>query len=248
MRKLFDRLRKQVEFTAPIKVDEPCVLVGDIHGRFDLLVKLLKRIEEEPRAKLVFLGDYIDRGSQSAEVLELLHDLCRAHTALCLMGNHERMMLDFLDNPIENAHRWLKFGGMETLASFGIHPTANTPTALEAQTICRDLRVAITPKAEQWLRALPLTYSTGNLACVHAAADPRLPITEQAPATLLWGHPEFRKRARTDGIWIAHGHTVVDVPQAQDGRISIDTGAYITGVLTAARIDPSSQVRFIQVR
>lgn len=218
-------------------------MVGDIHGRLDLLEALLAQIV--PDAPLVFVGDYIDRGEQSAQVLRRVQEMDQARArAICLIGNHEDMLLKFLDDPVGRGRRWLRFGGLQTLSSFGIGPVAETspPQALEqaGEALAERMGAALIA----WLRALPTSWQSGNVAVVHAGADPQLPLESQDPQALKWGHPAFRKTPRRDGIWVVHGHTIVDQPHAEAGRIAIDTGAFATGRLTAARIAPG-ELRFL---
>ncbi|MEH6836292.1 MULTISPECIES: metallophosphoesterase family protein [Falsihalocynthiibacter] len=236
---------EDIAFTSAMVVDRSCVIVGDIHGRFDLLQKLLRKVDLESPHDLIFLGDYVDRGDHSAEVLRWLYELDKSERVTCLMGNHEKMLIEFLDNPIGTGSRWLKNGGLQTLASFGVGGVAEGagPRALEEA--ASNLKAALSYEVEQWLRELPLLFRNGNLVCVHAAVDPALPLSLQKPSTYLWGHPEFFKTPRSDGYWVAHGHTVVEDAHAKNGRISIDTGAYYTGRLTAAVIDKNTPIRFL---
>ena len=219
---------------------QPFVAVGDIHGRADLLVEIDRLIETRcPGWPVVFLGDYVDRGDRSREVLELLMSVSPDGTppVTCLLGNHERMMLDFLDDPLAEAPRWLRNGGLQTLASFGIAPPRGASGGAGALEDVRDRLVAEMGTAMiDWLRGRPLSWHTGNVWAVHAAADPHLPLTDQADEVLIWGHPEFRRIPRMDGQWVVHGHTIVDEPHARNGRIAVDTGAYATGCLSAAAI------------
>lgn len=233
----------------PVMPDEAFIAIGDVHGRADLLFALDPLIEAEASGlPVVFLGDYVDRGEQSREVLEMLMAVTQAdpQRITCLMGNHERMMLDVLDEPETHTARWLRNGGLQTLASFGVQPPQGAQTNLDA---LFDMRAALAeamgPAMIDWLRARPLTWQSGNVWAVHAGADPAQPMAAQAEQVLLWGHPGFRRQPRTDGQWVIHGHTIVDTPQAAAGRIAIDTGAYATGHLTAA-IVRGDGVRFVQ--
>ena len=183
---------------------EPFVAIGDIHGRADLLKRALRSIKD---TKIVCVGDYVDRGDDSAEVLRLLY---ARPDVVCLSGNHEEMMLHFLDHPQKHGPRWLRYGGLQTLASFGV------------------------PGASEAASGAALDGQSGNVAVVHAAADPAVPIDMQTTETLHWGHADFETTQREDNIWVLHGHTIVDTPHADRGRVSIDTGSYATGRLTAA--------------
>jgi len=222
----------------PIAVEHPFAAIGDIHGCDDLLVRLLDKLSQEaPDATLVFVGDYIDRGEQSAQVLRRLMAL---EGAIFLLGNHERMCLDFIDHPEEKGPRWLRNGGLQTVASFGVSGSANDPVALRDQLVAEmgDNMIA-------WLRDLRLTYQNGNVYGVHAAAHPEKPIEGQGEKPLIWGHPKFAKQPRRDGLWVVHGHTIVDMPQVSQGVVSIDTGAYATERLSAA-IFAGNDVQIVQ--
>jgi len=250
---LFSRLFRRPKetpaavFDAPARPDRLLYAVGDIHGRDDLLGRIVEKIRADADGRphdLVFVGDYIDRGDGSAAVLEHLREMEEGgDNVICLLGNHERMMLDFLDNPAASGRHWLRNGGLQTLASFKVGGvTENSDEA--AMTAARDkLRKAL-GKTEKWLRNRPRSFRSGNMLVVHAAADPRLPVDAQEEKTLLWGHPAFRAEPRQDGIWVIHGHTIVDLPEPVQGRIGIDTGAYATGRLTAVAVD-QGDVRFL---
>lgn len=217
-------------FTADLRPETPVFVVGDVHGRADLLPALLAK--KPNNSQLVFVGDLIDRGDQSAEVLAMVKDLCD-NGAICLMGNHERMMLDFIERPTERGPRFMRYGGLQTLQSYSVRGIAERASESELLA-ARDALIKKMPDGmEQWLRNLPLQWSTGNLHIVHAAAKPELPMNQQIEKNLLWGSRNFTKRPRDDGQWVVHGHTIVENPVVEDGRISIDTGAFATGKLTA---------------
>lgn len=222
----------------PISVDRPFAVIGDIHGCDDHLDRLLDKLSTEaPEAETVFVGDYIDRGEQSAQVLRRLMHLEGAHF---LLGNHERMCLDFIDYPEEKGPRWLRNGGLQTVASFGVSGSANDPVALRDQMV-----TAMGDEMLAWMRNLPLSYRNGNVYAVHAAAHPEKPIEDQGEKPLIWGHPKFGKQPRRDGLWVVHGHTIVDMPKVSQGVVSIDTGAYATGRLSAA-IFAGNDVQIVQ--
>lgn len=233
-------------FDAPLAPEIPFWAVGDIHGCYAALSEIVGEIIDfgHPHAQLVCVGDYIDRGEQSADVLTFLYTLQRnsQDTVICLKGNHEQMMLRFLDDPESNGSSWLRHGGLQTLASY--HLALPTRVDPDWQELRDQLRAAIGPDIEHWLKNLPRFWETGNILVTHAGADPALPPDQQNPSTYLWGHPEFETRPREDGIWVLHGHTIVDHARAEDGRISVDTGAYATGQLSAALVEKDS-VRFI---
>lgn len=234
--------------------DKSLYVVGDIHGRVDLLDTLLELIERDRRdrgtgeAVTMFLGDYVDRGPDTDGVLARLRSLCDLAEpgAICLMGNHERMMLDFLEDPASVGPVWLRNGGRETLLSFDIDdPSAEDMPAHHAELAAR-LRAALPAGTEDWLRALPLWHRDGNVVCVHAGMNALRRPEDQDPRALLWGRGSFLTWPRLDRLWVVHGHTVVPKPTLRHRRIAVDTGAWFSGRLTAAVLHPGAPVRFME--
>ncbi|SDX87562.1 metallophosphoesterase family protein [Citreimonas salinaria] len=245
LRSMFQSLRPAV-FDAPIAPDRAFFAIGDIHGDYVGMERILNRIEEiSDDPMVVCVGDYVDRGERSAEVLGWLHHVNTLYPQdfVCLAGNHEEMMTRFLQNPEGQGDRWLAFGGLQTLQSYSVRKQPET-----TMTDLRDqLAEAMGDDLIQWLGNLPASWQSGNVAVTHAGADPSLPVAGQPRRNLLWGHPDFQAKVRDDGVWVVHGHTIVERPEARDGRISIDTGAYVTGRLTAALIHEGN-VEFISTR
>jgi serine/threonine protein phosphatase 1 len=233
---------RKPQFDAPLAPDEAVFVLGDIHGRIDLFAQLVDQLEARahPDAKLVCVGDYIDRGDESAEVLrQVMRMQAEASGQMtCLLGNHEKMLLSFLDAPERAGPRWMRYGGLQTMASFrvdlGPGPERDWPAIRDA------LRAAIGPEMEAWLRGLPLSWRSGNLFVAHAGADPERAIVDQPEHGLLWGGENFYDTPRRDGIWVAHGHVISDSAAPTRGRIPVDTGAYATGRLTAALVEPGA--------
>lgn len=214
--------------------------IGDVHGRFDLLDRLIAAIWKDcqrigVRARLVFLGDYVDRGEGSREVIAYLRAADGWPEADCifLTGNHEDMLLAFLDDPVATAD-WLKHGGLQTLMSYGVRGTGDWRSAEGLRALGAELTDAVA-EDRAFLETLAPWHRSGNVFFVHAGAEPDLPPEAQSRATLLWGSPRFLTTPRRDGLWVVHGHTVVEAPQIVGTRIAIDTGAYFSGRLTAAR-------------
>lgn len=222
-------------FNAPIRPDDAFFAIGDIHGTQTRLLAALSSIAEQAEhPTIVCVGDYVDRGEQSADVLRTLkeHSDRLGPSFVCLMGNHEQMMLKFIEDPEANGERWLRYGGLQTIASFGVGLGSNRNFS-----IVRDQLVSVMgEELIDWLRGLPKDWVSGNIAVVHAGADPLVPIANQRSGHLLWGHPEFETVPRNDGVWVLHGHTIVPEPYAVNGRIAVDTGAYATGRLTVAHV------------
>ncbi|WP_158259402.1 metallophosphoesterase [Hasllibacter halocynthiae] len=226
----------------PAPVTRPVWLVGDVHGRADLLEGALAALRPPEGAAVVLLGDMIDRGPDPAGALRIARSLPRRWPGVegvALMGNHERMMLDFLDAPVQRGRRWLRHGGRETLQGFGVDPgpPAAEPGPEALRALREALRAAMEPGLEGWLRALPLLWRDGGLVAAHAGLDPLAPPEAQDEEALLWGRTDFR-RPRRDGLWVAHGHVVTAAPEIVPGRLGLDTGAWRTGRLTVARLRP----------
>jgi len=224
--------------------------VGDVHGRLDLLLRLEAeiRIDLEARptdAPLVcYLGDYVDRGPASAGVIDhLASTACDGLHRIFLKGNHEDRMLAFLDDPVANGSSWMKFGGREALASYGL------PQALiEAENwqALRDaLATALPPAHLSFLSALELALRWSGYLFVHAGVDPARPLTDQDPHDLMWIREPFLSSNRDFGLRIVHGHVIEPEPVFRANRIGLDTGAYKSGILTCAALEGGA-VRLLQ--
>lgn len=261
LRSLLGRRTPADGTAAPVAPDLPrprstTYVVGDLHGRSDLLELMLELIDAHiggtasADPKLVFVGDYVDLGPDSAGVVTRMQELTRdfPDNVACLMGNHERMLLDFLADPAMRGPRWLREGGGATLASYGVPASGLGPsaTAEDWADAASALADAMGPAARSWLSDLPLSWHSGNLWVVHAGADPARPMQEQSARVLLWGHPEFDSAPRGDDAWIAHGHVEQDQPVFEEGRVAIDTAAWSTGRLTAVAIRPDGGHAFLQ--
>lgn len=212
-------------------------VIGDVHGRRDLLECLFDRLDQvAPQARSILVGDMIDRGPDSRGVLACV----QARGAVAVRGNHEQMLLDFLDAPAATGSVWFRSGGIQTLESFGIMDPAPDIATRDA------LRCALSDGGEAWLRGLSDRWRGGNVVVVHAGADPRVPLAEQNPKHLLWGHPACGRFPRADGLWLVHGHTIVSKPRRRGRVVSVDTGAWQSGRLSAALISARG-VRFLTV-
>lgn len=226
--------------------------IGDIHGRADLLAGLLqildREVAEAPRQGgaplVVFLGDYVDRGPASAGVIDLL---LQQRPADCerryLLGNHEQAMLAFMEAPATN-RAWLAFGGVETLASYGVEPPSPHSADVDLEFAAADLRAKLPPAHLEFLQALELYVEEGGYAFAHAGVDPSRSLKKQRSKDLLWIRDRFLSSRRRFSHRVVHGHTPAAEPFADARRVGVDTGAYATGVLTAARIE-GDQVRFL---
>jgi serine/threonine protein phosphatase 1 len=220
--------------------------IGDIHGRLDLLEELHDMILQDcagfdGRKTVVYLGDYIDRGSQSKQVLDLLvgQPLAGFET-VHLLGNHEHAMLDFLRNPEGVGAAWLSFGGQVTCMSYGVgigRVLMNTDLELLRDELAEKL-----PQSHlDFLNSMPLCHIEGDYYFVHAGIRPEIPIEDQQLGDLLWIRDEFTQSRSQHGFVVVHGHTISEEVEALSNRIGIDTGAYQTGLLTALVLEGSEQ-------
>lgn len=216
--------------------------IGDVHGRFDLLQKIENKIIEDAKgfdgAKLIImLGDYVDRGPQSAEIIShLIAPPPKEFERICLAGNHEQVMLDFLNAPL-SSENWLKFGGDATLRSYGISTEQITQNNLGSRKFAQVLKANVPDDHIAFLSELPSLVTTPDFLFVHAGIRPGVAIAQQVDEDLMWIRGKFLTHDWSRGQTIVHGHTPNDTPELINGRVNIDTGAYATDKLTAARVD-----------
>ena len=239
LRWLWPAKEKKSLFAEPA---HPICVIGDLHGRYDLLEIMLATIDNrdpEGSAKRIFVGDLIDRGPQSAAVLTRVHQLCASDPTryICVMGNHERMMLDFLGDPERYGPRWFAAGGDQTLANFGLTLNYGTRDAQDqSRTFAEAMNAAIPVDLLAWLAALPLYWQEGSVLVSHAGADAKKAVNNQTENEMVWGNIQH-KGDRKDGIWTVQGHKIVVKPAIEGRRIFTDTGAWQSGRLSAAWID-----------
>jgi serine/threonine protein phosphatase 1 len=222
---------------------ETVIAVGDIHGRFDLLDCLMQAVFEQEAGRadgmqLVFLGDYIDRGPRSREVLDYLISIGAegGRQTHCLLGNHEQLMLTFLDEPAMGP-AWFDLGGRETLLSYGVRAPSWKLDDEVLDGTSKALAEAMPEAHVAFLKGLKLSWSWGDYLFVHAGLRPGRALADQSPQDMLWIRGEFLDdKGRFDRI-VVHGHTPDEAVHCDHRRIGIDTGAYATEVLTALRIE-----------
>jgi serine/threonine protein phosphatase 1 len=216
--------------------------VGDIHGRKDLLDRLLGLIALDSkrsgagRKLVVFLGDYVDRGPASRAVIETVAAGPPPGADWAgfrwrpLLGNHEAMMLRFLDDP-EAASAWLSpsNGGLETLRAY----VGELPQPSGLQALQSALLKVFPADHRRFLQALPASHEEGGYFFVHAGVRPTIPLQHQQRQDMLWIRGEFLGSAVDYGKVVVHGHTITTAPEERPNRIGIDTGAFFTGRLTA---------------
>lgn len=253
MRWLDKILKKPARLTRRLSLlpDGVCAYaIGDVHGRADLLERLLELVKLDvakggfSQGYIVFLGDYIDRGFQSKKVLDLILDQNWGDIkTVFLLGNHEQTMLDFLRSP-DVGMQWAEYGGLETLNSYTVQAPQQKQDIVAWEQTMLELQQALPSSHLDFLQNLRSSFELGNCFFVHAGIDPAKSLDMQTDDDLLWIRDKFLASKKTFEKVIVHGHTPEDAPVWNGRRIGADTGAYITNRLTAARIC-GNQVDFL---
>jgi serine/threonine protein phosphatase 1 len=240
LRKLLNRAKSSRAPSGP--PGSRAYAIGDVHGRLDLLEELLARIEADNEARgaaktyLVLLGDLIDRGPDSAGVIErFVSHPPRWARPVYLQGNHEEFLLDILNGQEDTVAHWLTYGGYECAASYGVSQ-GSTLNATSHEIVER-LRAAVPPSHIEFLGKMADSFRFGDYLFVHAGIRPGVPIAEQSQRDLRWIREGFLDCPDDHGVVVVHGHTIVDKVEQLSNRIALDTGAYRTGVLTALGIE-----------
>ena len=225
----------------------PVVAIGDVHGRADLLGPLLDRIERDlPDARLILLGDVIDRGPDVRGAVGLAMEVsARFPGSEVLLGNHENWLLETVAGEEDAWRSWTSWGGAATLRDYGI--AAELPPGAMAAAFEDEW-----PELLAFLRARPrLLHGRGAAEghlFVHAGVDPLIPLDEQDERDLIWIREPFLSWDAPLEKRVVHGHTIATIPETRPHRIGIDTGAYRSGVLTALVLEPDGTRRFIESR
>jgi serine/threonine protein phosphatase 1 len=217
--------------------------IGDIHGRLDLLREMHARIAADlaarpcARHRIIHLGDYIDRGPDSAGVVE--HLICALETgeSVCLAGNHDLYVPAFLKDPSGVGEHWMRYGGMAALRSWGVDP--DSPALMTRPwRVLRDAFAAALPESHRSFFAnLSFMEQHGDYVFVHAGVRPGVPLRKQRVADLTMIREPFLSHEGDLGAIIVHGHTVVAEPEMRPNRIGLDTRAYGTGILSCAVLE-----------
>lgn len=223
--------------------------IGDIHGRADLLTRLMEMIEADNRALpkaevvLVFLGDYIDRGPGSREVVSLVkgpHPM--ADRIVRLRGNHEEALLGFIEAP-EEWRAWLDYGGMATLLSYGVRIAPAMPAQERLASMAKQLAQGAA-EHRSFYESLTLSETIGDYFFVHAGVDPETRLADQKASDLTTIREPFLDWGRPLEKVVVHGHSIAHSVEFRGWRIGIDTGAYATGHLTCLVLE-GSQTRIL---
>jgi serine/threonine protein phosphatase 1 len=235
--RLLSRRRPQ-PIQAQLPLGRRLYAIGDIHGRLDLLNDLLVRIEEDDSARgaaqtgIIFLGDLVDRGPESAAVVDRVRHLCAERPdTRCLAGNHEEIFLGAYDGDTDLLRLLLRAGGYETLLSYGMDAGEIDRASIAelAEMMVRDI-----PEPQiDFMRSLDDYLVEGDYLFVHAGIRPGVPLEQQTPRDLRWIRDPFLDHTANHGKFVVHGHTITEQVDERINRIGIDTGAYRTGRLTA---------------
>jgi len=227
--------------------------IGDIHGRLDLFERMIQHIRADEmavaeRPLIVLLGDYVDRGPDSAGVLSRVLKLqaepwCDVEV---LLGNHEESLLKFLQTA-QHGPAWVDYGGGSTLGSYGLALPASRSDPAQWEETRKAFAAALPPAHLALLNAMKYLLKVDDYVFVHAGVRPDQPLEAQGPETFLWVRGAFMASEKACDYVVVHGHTPEDTPADKRWRIGVDSGAYATGILTAVRLKDVSR-RIIQVR
>ena len=221
--------------------------IGDIHGRLDLLRETHARIAQDlirrpcRHFRILHLGDYVDRGPDSAGVVEFLIEARRDGDAECLAGNHDLVLLKFLAEPDEFGDAFLSYGGEETLASYGVDPLSAELRSAPLRAL-RDAFAAALPETHRaFFGSLPFTERQGDFLFVHAGVRPGVPLETQRVQDVTFIREPFLSHAGDFGAVVVHGHTITRAPEVRPNRVGIDTGAWKSGRLTTFVVEGSEK-------
>ena len=236
----FFRSRKQApqrhSIAAAVPEGERVYAVGDIHGRSDLFISLIEAIEHDNRERgpaqttVILLGDLVDRGPDSVNVIALAREWQKFREVRILAGNHEEMFLRSMES-LETLRHFLRHGGRETLLSYGVDKRQYSKASIED---VQKMMIDKVPRGDiDFIARFEDMIAIGDYLFVHAGIEPGVPLDEQQPGRLRWIREPFLSHPDPYGMVVIHGHTITDTPTDQGNRIGIDTGAYASGQLTA---------------
>lgn len=225
--------------------------IGDVHGCDDLLSEVHQKIATDLAAdapadhRIIHLGDYVDRGSQSAAVIERLSRMVEENQrVLCLRGNHEEMLLDFLANGLNSESNFLINGGIATLASYGIGLDEWNSQNGEGSTVAEIFSARLPAHHRGFVEGLAYSARFGDYFFCHAGVRPEVALDRQDTTDLTWIRKSFTNSAADFGAVVIHGHTPVPAPEVRPNRINVDTGAVLGGPLTCLVLEGKSH-RFL---
>ena len=224
--------------------------IGDVHGMDAMLVEAHEKIADDLAARqvadhrIVHIGDYVDRGADSKAVIDRLARLTAADPrVVCLMGNHDEMMLAFLTDPLPMGPDWLRNGGGTTLRDYGIAVPA-AATRLNLPALAARLVEAMPPAHRAFLDGLRRSVRFGDFFFCHGGIRPGVALDSQTDEDLVWMREPFLSSDRDHGAVVVHGHTPQHAPEVRPNRINIDTGAVYGGPLTVLALEDTAH-RFL---
>ncbi|RZI43735.1 serine/threonine protein phosphatase [Herbaspirillum sp. HC18] len=227
-------------------------VVGDIHGRYDLLERLQRGIAADaamrraPRKLIVYLGDYLSRGKDSHRVVSSVStwrpDTCGTVEIVTLKGNHEDLALCFLQGDMKAGREWFDHGGLHALAAYGIDAGIEDMHDDKSMELLRRRFAAALPERDLvFLSNLKASHREGDYYFVHAGVFPGVPLAAQSARDQIWIRGRFLESEADHGAIVVHGHSIMALPDIRHNRIGIDTGAYDSGVLTCLVLDGEEQ-------
>jgi serine/threonine protein phosphatase 1 len=248
LRSLFSRSRQDDPDLPRVPRNLRVYAIGDIHGRLDLFDALAEAIEADDAAQIpsdslvILLGDLIDRGPDSAGVIEAARWWQQRRSVRILTGNHEEMFLKGFES-VDVLRHFLRHGGKQTIMSFGVpRNILGKADVGEAQAL---MQAAVPETTLDFIRSFEDTIRIGDYLFVHAGVDPAVPLDSQRVGDLRWIREPFLSHPDPYGAVVVHGHTISDEPQDRGNRIGIDTGAYASGRLTALVLEGATR-RYIE--
>ena len=202
--------------------------IGDIHGCITELKSLFADIQTDLKAYpvgehvIIALGDYVDRGPDSRAVLDFLIEKKQTDPMICLCGNHDQRMLEFLDIPEQVGDSFLHFGGQQLLASYGVEAGDDK----DIGALAHELKAVVPSSHLRFLDSLALSHREGDYFFAHAGVKPGIPLDEQEPGDLLWIRNEFLIHQGSFGAVVVHGHTPGDSVDIRPNRTNLDTRVF----------------------
>jgi serine/threonine protein phosphatase 1 len=234
-------------------VDTAIYAIGDIHGRLDLLTALQETIaadalERAAKQKtVVYLGDYVSRGDHSRGVVERVREwLPEGFERVALKGNHEDLLLRFLGGDLEAGRHWFDYGGLDTLAHYGVAiPDRQARDEASTAELQQRFAAAMPPSHLEFFLSLQVRHLVGDYCFVHGGVRPGVALEEQTDHDCMWIRSSFLDSESDHGAVVVHGHSICPQPVVRHNRIGIDTGAYASGVLTCLVLEGTC-TRFLQ--
>lgn len=236
--------RPASDVTPSVPEGQRVYAIGDIHGRCDLLCRMIARIEadevgrEPADTTVILLGDLVDRGPDSAGVIATAREWAKRRRVRILAGNHEEMFLGSFERE-DTLRHFLRHGGRETLLSYPIDPDLYSRATLdELQAIMRE---AVPAEDIVFMQAMEDRIQVGDYVFVHAGVRPGIPLEEQKVSDLRWIRGEFIESAEARNFAVVHGHTIMESPHVSPLRIGLDTGAFSSGLLSAIGLEGTAR-------